>query len=364
VTLTASADSVLRPPPTARTDSQGAAGLPGAAGPAISTEDLVLGHLPVVGYLVTELLGRVPRHVTREDLTGAGLVALVQAARAYRPETGVPFGQYARLRVRGALVDELRAQDWATRRVRRRSRMLDEVGDQMTGQLGRRPTEDELAAALGLSVAEVRELRTQERRAAVLSLDATPVHDDVMSTLAAPHDENPEEQLLRAERIDALRRAVSALPERQRTVIEGYDLGSSSMRELATVLNVTESRVSQIRSEALAGLRRVMDAHDGDAPAGGRRATPVAAPATPSGVPAPRRRPSVPATAPDAPVTAPDQASPPPPASPLAAALGRSGESTPGRHRRSQFMTFAADQSTSGPRTARVPQPLTEDQLS
>lgn len=327
-------------------------------------DELALKHLPVVGYLVTELMGRVPRHVSREDLAGAGVLALVRAARAYRPETGVPFGQFARIRIRGALVDELRSLDWASRRVRRGTRAVADVTDQLTAQLRRRPSDEEVAAALGLSVAELRTMRTEEHRAAVLSLDSTPVHSDVMSTLAAPREEGPEERLLRRERVAALHDAVRSLPDRQRIVIEGYDLGESTMRELAARLDVSESRVSQIRSEALGALRRAMELADtattrparGDRPPapGAHRDAPGMSTVTDAIEPGRTAQPSVPAP----------RVRPEPPAALTVNPLTRTSETAARRHGRAQFVTFQADQFPSGPRTARVPLTITEDELS
>src|SRR3954469_3120042 len=110
-----------------------------------TVDDLVLANMPLVGYAVSELLHRVPPSVSRDELVSAGSLALVLAARAYDPTTGVPFARYASLRIRGALVDELRSMDWATRGARSRVRELATTSEQLTAKLKRAPTREELA---------------------------------------------------------------------------------------------------------------------------------------------------------------------------------------------------------------------------
>src|SRR5680860_748232 len=119
------------------------------------SNDLVESHLALVGYSVNEVLARVPSHVCRSDLMSAGAMALVRAARSFDDTKGVPFARYASLRIRGALVDELRSMDWVSRGVRRRARAASEATDTLTSQLGRTPTKDEIAQAMGVSVHEV-----------------------------------------------------------------------------------------------------------------------------------------------------------------------------------------------------------------
>src|SRR4051794_39144406 len=117
------------------------------------------------------MIRRVPAHVQRDELAAAGSLALVQAARAFNPDLGVPFSRYAAMRVRGAIVDELRGMDWASRGARHRARQLTETSEQLTAALGRKPTREELAEALGVDVADVDATRGDvERR--VLSIDA------------------------------------------------------------------------------------------------------------------------------------------------------------------------------------------------
>lgn len=225
-----------------------------AAAPA--ADDLVVAHMPIVGYHVSEVLARVPATVSREDLVSAGHLALVLAARAYDPETGVPFARYAALRIRGALIDELRSMDWASRGARHRARELSAASDRLTAALGRTPSREELASALGTDLAAVDQAR-QDAERRVLSIDAT-VHP--VAELVRDEAPGPEDNVLTGERLRYLRAAVETLPDRLRTVIEGLFLQDRSVAELADELGVTQSRISQLRTEGLALMRDGLNA--------------------------------------------------------------------------------------------------------
>lgn len=218
--------------------------------PDLGEEDrLVREYMPLVGHIVRETLARVPGHVSREDLTSAGLVALVQVVRAFDPTRGVPLGRYAAQRIRGAVLDELRGLDWASRSVRRRERELESVRARLAMTRGRTATSAEVAEAAGLSSSDVAAHSDDVRRATVLSLQG--ISSDGLAELVPTHLPGPGEQLLVRERLAYLRKAIELLPERLRLVVNGYYLDERPMAELAAELGVTESRVSQIRAEAM-----------------------------------------------------------------------------------------------------------------
>ncbi|WP_030438831.1 sigma-70 family RNA polymerase sigma factor [Actinoplanes subtropicus] len=221
--------------------------------------DIVQEHMPLVGHLVREMLARVPQHVNRDDLMSAGYAALVHAARGFDAERGVPFARFAAARVRGALLDELRGLDWASRSVRQRARRTDSARQELTAELGRTPTVQEVAERLGCTVEDIESADDDVHRAVVFSLQgfATATADDMVTEPSA----GPEEMLIRRERLGYLRHAVDALPDRLREVVQGYFFDERPMARIAEDLGVTESRVSQLRAEALGLLRDGLNTH-------------------------------------------------------------------------------------------------------
>ncbi|MEU8238628.1 sigma-70 family RNA polymerase sigma factor [Actinoplanes missouriensis] len=222
-------------------------------------EDIVRANMPLVGHLVREMLTRVPAHVNRDDLLSAGYAALVAAARGFDAERGVPFPRFAATRIRGALLDELRGLDWASRSVRQRARRTDAAREELMAELGRTPTVQEVAERLGCTVEDIEAAEDDVHRATVFSLQgfATATADDVVTEPGA----GPEEMLLRRERLGYLRNAVDVLPERLRVVVQGYFFDERPMADIAADLGVSESRVSQLRAEALVLLRDGLNTH-------------------------------------------------------------------------------------------------------
>ena len=223
---------------------------------------LIEQNMPLVGYQVAEMLRRVPSFVQREDLASAGALALVQAAQSYDEAQGVPFHKYAIFRIRGAMMDELRAMDWATRGARQRTKQLEEMTASLTQAQGRPPTKEELAQALGIDVEKVEAAMADASRR-VVSIDNTGNSEDEDARTLELVDESatPEDQVLGDERMVYLRAAVKALPQRLRYVIEQAFFEERPIQDIAQELGVTQSRVSQLRTEALALMRDGMNRH-------------------------------------------------------------------------------------------------------
>jgi RNA polymerase sigma factor for flagellar operon FliA len=223
---------------------------------ALSKEDLVRENLPLVGHIVRETLSRVPGHVNRDDLTSAGMFALVQAAEGFDDQRGASFATYASMRIRGALVDELRTLDWASRSVRRRARQVDDARGRISTALGRPAEEHEVAAALGIGTAELAAHREDVARASVVSLQGFQEHGDgSVDDFLPASGPIPADLVEQREQVAYLHDAVEQLPERLRVVVEGYFFAERPMAEIAEELGVTESRISQLRAEAVALLR-------------------------------------------------------------------------------------------------------------
>ena len=225
--------------------------------PALSTDELITANMAVVGHIVRETMGRLPSYVDRDDLTSAGLAALVAAAKSFDAERGVPFARYAATRIRGAVIDELRGIDWASRTVRRRARELDATRSALAASYGRPATTDEVASATGLTAREVLANEDDITRAQVLSLSGA--EDSSLEDLIPGHGPSPESIVEHRERLTYMVGAVAELPERLRVVVEGYFLAERPMAEIADELGVSESRISQLRAEALVLLRDAMN---------------------------------------------------------------------------------------------------------
>ncbi len=223
-----------------------------------TVDELVRENLPLVGYIARETAARLPRHLDIDDLSGAGSLALVQAARSFDPGMGVPFARFASTRIRGAMIDQMRQRDWASRSLRSRARAVSAVNETLTAALHRAPTDDELASAAGLSRDDIREIRGATDRASLLSLDSRTPEGEEMGASLKDASLTPEETLVAAERIGYLRDAIAELPSRLRQVVTGYYLEQRQLTELADELKVTQSRVSQLRAEGLSLLREAL----------------------------------------------------------------------------------------------------------
>lgn len=217
---------------------------------------LVVANLPLVGYLVADVCARAS-HLSRDDLASAGALALVSCAENFDDSRGIPFGAYARTRILGAFSDEMRSSDWATRSARKRITETVSVRETLTAGLGRTPTVDELAAALGVP---------REEAAAALSDAARTVStiDDTTAEFLVSEMTSPEESLLIDERHRFVRAAVDALPERMALIVRAIYFDDRTVKEVAEDLGITHSAVSQQRSEAVRLIRDGLSSHYAD----------------------------------------------------------------------------------------------------
>lgn len=221
---------------------------------------LVTEHMPLAAFAVNAVASRIslPGHVSREDLLSCAHVALLEVARRFDPSTGASFATYALPRLQGAVLDELRSADWASRSVRAAARRTDAAADTLALKLGRPPTRDELAAHLGVERSDLEALQVDVHRAVMVSIDAESGPDGAALELPAAGD-SPERALLRAERARVLHDAVRALPDRLDEVVERNFFGDESLTDIAQDLGVTLSRVSQMRARALTLLHAAMN---------------------------------------------------------------------------------------------------------
>lgn len=216
---------------------------------------LVVEHLHIVGYVVSDVWGRIP-YLSRDDLSSAGAEALVRASQSFDPAMNVPFGAFARQRIRGALIDEVRKYEWMSRSAVKRVRDNKGVRDSLTQTLGRAPSVEEMASALGIEVSEVREGLSDESRSLM-------VIDETVAALAVCPEPTPESAALQTEENSFLAKAVAALPKSMRYVIEQVYFGDRTVSDVAAEMGVTHSNVSQQRAEGLRLIRDAIESRDG-----------------------------------------------------------------------------------------------------
>ena len=227
--------------------------------------EMIEDNLPLVKHIVFQVAVHFPRHVDRDELARAGALGLVEAARRYDEARGVPFERFAAQRIRGAILDAVRAADWAPRSVRNLARKLENAEQRLATELGRVPNKEEMAEALGMSQSELNRLQDRMFRSVVLALEhetADEVEKDLtlVDVLVDDQSVEPSAELETRELHGYLRDAISLLPERHRLVVVGYFLEGRTSQDLADFLGVTESRISQLRSESLLMLQEGIEA--------------------------------------------------------------------------------------------------------
>jgi RNA polymerase sigma factor for flagellar operon FliA len=222
---------------------------------------LVMEHVPLVKILAQRLAHRLPSQVEVSELISVGLLGLIDAASRYKPSLGVPFDAFARRRVQGAMLDSLRDLDWAPRSLRRLRRDVDGAMNAVRRRTGREPEEAEIAAEMGMAIAEyekaIESLRVLDI-GVIRPLDATDEDGSSRLELCIDPSEGASTQLERKELRAHLARAIEQLPERERQILSLYYEEELTLAEIGAVIGVTESRVSQLRSLAVSRLRTLL----------------------------------------------------------------------------------------------------------
>jgi RNA polymerase sigma factor for flagellar operon FliA len=226
---------------------------------ASSEDEFLKAHLPLVNRVIERMKASLPSHVDAEDLKSVGVIGLVHAARGYRTDQGSSFSSYATLRIRGAVLDELRRMDWMPRRARAKAKDLKEKISQLEQRLGRLATDHEVAEAMSLSMEEYSELLDEVRPITCLELDGLASEDDDETTLhelIADESQTTAPDVLEQKELLALMAArIQQLPDMQKKVLALYYYEEMRLAEIARVFGVTESRICQIHTQAVLALR-------------------------------------------------------------------------------------------------------------
>ena len=225
-------------------------------------ERLVVAYSPLVKYVAGRMGSGLPSHVEEADLISYGLVGLINAILRFEPEREIKFETYAITRIKGAIIDELRSQDWVPRSVRARARQIERAHSKLEHKLQRAPTDEEMAAELEMDVQAFQDAILQISNSSMAALDelwtVSDSSGDSVSLLDTIADENapdPAAALDQSDLRDRVADSISRLPEREKLVIALYYYENLTLREIGEVLGVTESRVSQLHTKAVLRLR-------------------------------------------------------------------------------------------------------------
>jgi len=225
--------------------------------PDFETRDrLVMEHVGLVRALAGRLAHRVPAQVEVSELISVGVLGLIDAASRFKPTLGVPFDAFARRRIHGAMLDALRELDWAPRSVRKLGRTMDGTVARLRHELGREPEEKEIAGALNVSETEYGRILDQLKTAELATIRQSTNEDGTSSLeVAVDPGEGPYARLEREELRQLLAEAITELPDRERQILALYYQEELTLAEIGQVIGVGESRVSQLRTQAIGRLR-------------------------------------------------------------------------------------------------------------
>ncbi|MCL1947510.1 MAG: FliA/WhiG family RNA polymerase sigma factor [Chitinivibrionia bacterium] len=231
------------------------------SGSKVAKDKLLAEYAGLVKYIADRVGYSLPRSVDRQDLVSCGILGLIKAVETFDPTKDIKFETYASHKIRGAILDELRSLDWVPRSVRQKTKYVQKAYAELEEELGRTPYDDEVCKHLGLSMEEFEKLLADSAPVNVFSLDATFSKDDdskdmsISETIEDMDTDNPLQKLGYDEVKNILKEAIMTLPEKEKLVIALYHFEELTLKEIGVVLNITESRVSQIHSKVMLKLR-------------------------------------------------------------------------------------------------------------
>ena len=233
-----------------------------ASSTVVSRESLIEEHLSLVKYLAGRVCSKLPSNVDIDDLIGAGVLGLIDAAEKFDPTRSILFRTYAERRIRGAILDHLRSLDWAPRSLRRRARELESAQGQLERERGRTVTATEVAEYLEMGLDELQTLTFEINSLQIASLHVAVESEDdrqspreLLDRLADTSEASPFAHCAREEMRTLLAGAIERLPEKERLVVSLYYVEELTMKEIGSILGVNESRVSQLHTKAISRLR-------------------------------------------------------------------------------------------------------------
>jgi RNA polymerase sigma factor FliA len=229
---------------------------------ASEREALILEHLPQVRLIARRIHERLPESISLEDLVSTGILGLISAIDRFNPAHNVKLKTYAEYKIRGAILDSLRGLDWAPRQQRKRSKQIESIIAMLEQKLHRAPVEEEIATALGLSIEGYHEWLVEIRGLNIGSLDGAvgeAENRDLLRFVSDNEENWPSRILERAELEQLLADAIEKMPSVERTILSLYYKEELTLREISKVVNLHESRVSQLKSQAILRLRSYIE---------------------------------------------------------------------------------------------------------
>ena len=236
----------------------------GQARKARVDDDLVTTHLELVKRIAHHLLAKLPSNVDVDDLMQAGLIGLIEAASNYNSDKGASFETYAGIRIRGAMLDEVRKLDWTPRSVHQKYRHVSIAIQKLESEFGRSPTEREIASELNIEIDEYHRILADSSSCRLFSIEQPSEHTDSRIDIADDLDDAPDSRLAADDVRGAVADAIRQLPEREQLVLSLYYHREMNLKEIGAILGVSESRVSQIHGQALHRLRALIGFDVGD----------------------------------------------------------------------------------------------------
>ena len=226
-----------------------------------SRNEIILEHLPMVKYVANRIAGRLPNHIEVDDLVNTGVIGLIDAIEKFDPKRKIKFRTYAEFRVKGAILDDLRSLDWVPRSTRRKATRLERAYGEIEQSLGRAATDFEVAQYLNIDIREFHRMLAEAKGISLISLDELRKDNDeyiernLLDFLADPESLDPA-QLMNLDQIyRVVSNAIDQLPEKERLAISLYYYDELTMKEIGEIMEITESRVSQIHAKAIIRLR-------------------------------------------------------------------------------------------------------------
>ena len=229
-------------------------------------EEVIIQYSPMIKYVANRIAMRLPPHIEVDDLISVGVLGLMDAISKYDSSRGAKFKTYAEFRVRGAILDELRSMDWVPRPIRQKASKVDKVVQGLQAKLRRTPEDEEVAKEMGLSLDQFHETLNETKSIPIFSLEDLGIakesgdQQSLLDCLAGKADADPQTQIRLIELKEIIAKAIDALPEKERLMVSLYYYEELTMKEIGAVLDITESRVSQIHSKAVYRLRTKLKA--------------------------------------------------------------------------------------------------------